>query len=81
MPGRVKPEGKTSLVKYNIARNDDAPGLEIETAVPLVRGGITEKGTSCRARSELVASRGGQIAVAETPKDMKMGVIRCLVVE
>ena len=53
----------------------------IETAIPLMGRGVAKKGTSCGTGGELVGSRGGQIRVAETPEDTKVGVLGWLVVE
>jgi hypothetical protein len=46
-PETVNPEGKASLIKNNVVRQDDAPGRQIKTTLPLVRGGIAEKDTIC----------------------------------
>ena len=58
-----------------MARYDDALGGHVEAPVPLVRRRITEKDTSCGAGSELVASRGGHVWVAEAPKNSEVGEV------
>ena len=50
-----------------MSRDDDAMRGEVETAIPLMRGGISEKDTCCRARCQLVTGGGGHIWVAKAP--------------
>jgi len=58
-----------------MARDDDLPSGEVETAVPLVRGGITEEDTSCRTGSKLVFGSGSHVGIAQTAENTKMSVV------
>ena len=69
-------EGENGLIKYNVSRYDDSTRGEVETAIPLMRGGISEKDTGCRARCQLVAGGGDHIWVAKARKHTEMGVVR-----
>ena len=57
-------------------RDDYATRGEVETAITLMGGGISEEHAGGRARRQLVASSGGHIWVTEAPKNPKKGVIR-----
>jgi hypothetical protein len=58
-----------------MARDDDPPSSEVETAVPLVGGGITEENTSCGTRSKLVFAGGSHVGIAQTAENAKMSVV------
>ena len=64
-----------------MARDYDTLSGQVETLVPFVRGGVTKKDTSCGTGSELVASRGSHVWVAETPKNLEVRVVWRGVVE
>jgi len=63
-----------------MARDDGPPSGEVETAVPLVRGGITEEDTSCRAGSKLVFGSGSHVGIAQTAENAKVSVVGWLAV-
>jgi len=44
-----------------MARDDDPPGCEVETTVPLVGRGVTEEDTGYGARSKLVFDSGSHV--------------------
>ena len=68
-------EGKNCLVKVDVARGNDATRRGIKAAVPAVVGRIAEKDTRKGPVIEFVLGSGGEIWVAQTPKDPKEGVV------
>ena len=76
--GEYKLNGKHVSSKTTCldSRDDYASSREVETAITLMGGGISEEHAGGRARRQLVASSGGHIWVTEAPKNPKKGVIR-----
>ena len=58
-----------------MSRDDYATRGEVETAITLMGGGISEEHAGGGARRQLVASCGGHVRLTEAPEDTEKGVI------
>lgn len=70
-----------SLIEDDMAGDEDTVVGAIETAVPLVLGGVAEEDASCRARGEFMWGSGCDVGVAETPKHAERRVVRVSAME
>ena len=66
---------KISLIKNHMTGDDNASGREIEAAVALLGGGITDEHASRRAWSQFVRCRGTKVWVAQAAKNSKRGIV------
>jgi hypothetical protein len=81
LTGGVSAERKVSLVEDNMTGDDNPSSCEVETPITLVRGGVSEKDTSCGARGQLVFGSGGEVGIAEATEYTKNSVVGGLVEE
>jgi hypothetical protein len=64
-----------SLIKNNVARDDDLSSRKIKTTVALLRRRVTEEDTRCRARRQFMGSRGTKVRIAQATENSKNGVV------
>ena len=65
-------EGENGLIKHNVSRYDDLTRGEVETAIPLMIRGISQKDTGCRTWCELVWRSGLQIRITQATEDTQV---------
>jgi len=56
--GGTLSEGKSSLIKNDVAQDDNLVGIKIKAAVSLMMSGVAKEDTKSRTRCELVCSGG-----------------------
>jgi hypothetical protein len=66
---------KVSLIKNNVARDDDLASRKIKTPVALLGRRVTEKNTRCGARRQFMGSRGTKVRIAQATENSEDGVI------
>ena len=64
-----------SLIKNNVARDDDLASGKIKTPVALLGRRVTEEDTRCGARRQFMGSRGTEVRIAQATENSKDGVV------
>lgn len=71
MGGKLS-KGQGGFIKNNMSGDDESVGGEVETAIPLVIGGISKEDAKSGARRELVRHGGRKVRITFASEDVKV---------